>query len=75
MWKCIEKFSNLIEFDLKEAIPTQSEGEDYEYLDPYGNIMYQNDNVIGPHSFSFMTRHVLPLLIHKLLKHSLLLYH
>lgn len=52
-WKTT--LSNLIEFDLKEAIPTQSEGEDYEYLDPYGNIMYQNDNVIGPHSFSFMT--------------------
>ena len=51
-WKTA--LTNLIEFDLKEAVPTQSDGEQYEYLDPYGNTMYQNNNVIGPHSFSFM---------------------
>ena len=54
-WKTA--LANLIEFDLKEAVPTQCVlGEGYEYLDPYENTMYQNDNVIGPHSFSFMKK-------------------
>ena len=52
-WKTA--LTNLIEFDLKEAVPTYVEGQNI-YFDPYGNEMNQGDNEIGAHSFSFMEK-------------------
>ena len=52
-WKTA--LANLIEFDLKEAVPTYTEGQDI-YFDPYDGEMNQGDNEIGAHSFSFMEK-------------------
>lgn len=52
-WKTA--LTNLIEFDLKEAVPTYVEGQNI-YFDPYDNEMNQADNEIGAHSFSFMEK-------------------
>lgn len=47
--------NNLIEFDLKDAIPTCTEGEN-EYLGNSGSIRNQEDNKIGDDSFCNMDK-------------------
>ena len=51
--------THLVEFDLKDAIPTSNKDEygyDIFYFDPHGGSQCQNDNEIAPHSFSNMEK-------------------
>lgn len=51
-WKT--NLTNLVEFDLSDAVPTSA--EEVYYKDPSGNDCSLSDNWIGAHMFSFMTK-------------------
>jgi len=51
-WK--EALANIIEFDLKDAVPTETE-DDITIIDEWGNNCWQSNNEIMVYSFSEMT--------------------
>ena len=52
-WKT--SLTNLVEFDLTDAIPKGVDGKN-TYIDSYGNEVWLNENSVGQHMFSYMTK-------------------